>query len=189
MKISPALSSISVLLVIGLCSSSSADEKAGKNYEFKIETIKAQPAMTTRFQVELDPKKIGAKYAEAFGAVFGYVASNGGQVAGAPFGRYHDSKDGKLDIEAGAPVAKVIQGSDTIKASELPGGTVITTIHYGPYEKLGEAHEAMYKWAAENGHKPTGGLWEYYLTDPTLEKDQSKWQTKVQLPVAGKSKP
>ena len=40
------------------------------------------------------------------------------------------------------------------------------------------------KWVKEKGHKPAGSMWESYLTDPGEEKDQSKWQTKLFLPIA-----
>ena len=54
------------------------------------------------------------------------------------------------------------------------------------YEKLGEAHEAIQKWAVKRGHKPAGDPWEHYLTDPGDEPDQKKWQTKLYLPIAAK---
>lgn len=142
--------------------------------------------MTVRFKVSTESGKISAKYAEVFTAVFTHVLSNGGQQSGAPFGRYHSIKVDELDIEAGLPVAKAIAGKGDIKASELPGGKVVTTVHYGPYEKLSNTHEALQKWVSEKGYKPTGGVWESYTTDPSEEKDQSKWQTKLFLPIAEK---
>lgn len=177
------------VLAFVLCTANSwvlADEDKPKKYEFKVEDVKAQPAMTVRFKVSAEPDKISAKYAEVFTAVFTHVFSNGGQPAGAPFGRYHAMKEGQFEIEAGVPVAKVIDAKGEIKASELPAGKVATTVHFGPYVKLGEAHEALTKWASDNGYEPTAGLWETYLTDPGQEPDQSKWQTKLFLPVAKK---
>ena len=166
--------------------SSLAQADETKEYEFKIETLKAQPTMTVRFKVSSEPKKISAKYAEVFGAVFTHVLSNGGQLAGAPFSRYHAVTEDELDIEAGLPVAKAIEGKGDIKVSELPGGKVVTTVHHGPYEKLGNAHNALQKWVSDKGYKATSGVWESYVTDPSKEKDQSKWQTKLFLVIAEK---
>jgi len=181
--------SSSLLIVIGLLgfaisSTLQADDKNKPKYEVKIETIKAQPTMTIRFRARHD--ELSKKYGEVFGKLFGYVTSKGGEFSGAPFGRYHSMTEEEVEVEAGLPVAKVIEGKGEIKASELPGGKVATTIHLGPYEKLGEAHEAIQAWASKNGHKPSGGVWEYYLTDPGKEPDQSKWQTKLYLPIAEK---
>jgi len=177
--------SLSVALLCGTFGS--ADESKGK-YEFKIETIKPQPAMAIRFKVAPDPEKISAKFAEAFTALFTHVIANGAQPAGQPFGRYHAVKDNELDIEAGIPVAKAIDGKGDIKAIELPGGKVITTVHTGPYEKLAGAHEALQKWVEQKSYKPTGAVWEVYVTDPGKEKDPNKWQTKLFLPIAEPAK-
>jgi effector-binding domain-containing protein len=170
------------LLPIALATVSRADgDDEKKPYEIKIEQVKPQPAMTIRFRAA--PEALAEKYGEAFGAIFGYVMTNGGQLAGPPFGRYHSMTDGKFDIEAGLPVAKALAEKGDIKASSLPGGTVATTVHVGPYEKLGEAHEALQSWARKNGKKATGGVWEYYLTDPGQEPDKNKYQTKLFLPI------
>ena len=161
-----------------------ADEKEEKKYEFKIETVEAQPTMTIRFKVPPVSEKISAKYGEAFGAIVAHILSNGGQPSGAPFGRYHAVKEDELDIEAGLPVVKAIKGEGDIKANELPGGRVATTVHFGPYKNLGLAHGALMKRVSEKGYKPTGSMWESYVTDPTDEADKSKWETKLLLPIA-----
>ncbi len=174
---------LSALLLIAITTASRADgDDEQKPYEIKIEQVKPQPAMTIQFSAA--PDELAKKYGEAFGAIFGYVMSNGGQPAGPPFGRYHRMTDGKFDIEAGLPVAKPLDNKGNIKASQLPGGMVATTLHVGPYEKLGGAHAALQSWARKNGKKVTGGVWESYLTDPGQEPDPNKYQTKLFLPIA-----
>ncbi len=179
--------SASLLGLLFAITSVAADDKPEKGYEFKIEQIKPQPAMTIRFRVA-DSSEISAKYGEAFGQLVGHIASEGGQIAGAPFGRYHSfTKDG-IEIEAGIPVAKIVEEKGNIKPTELPGGNAITTIHMGGYKELGNAHNAMQRWVKEQGHKTTGGPWEYYLTDPGQEPDSSKWRTKLIQLIANKGK-
>jgi len=34
-----------------------------------------------------------------------------------------------------------------------------------------------------NGLEPRSDMWEEYLTDPVEEPDQSKWQTRLVLPL------
>lgn len=51
-----------------------------------------------------------------------------------------------------------------------PAGTVATTVYMGPYDKMGPAHEAICRWARENGRKLAGPSWEVYghwNDDPT----------------------
>ncbi len=161
-----------------------ADE--AKKYEFKIETLKAQPVMSVRFKVKPTTNEISAGYTKAFTALYTYVLSNGGQPVGQPFGRYHSITEKEMDIEAGIPVAKAMAETDEIKASALPAGKAVTTIHHGSYDKLSNAHEAMAKYVEMEGLKPSGGLWTVYVTDPGQEPDQSKWQSKLHQPIEDK---
>lgn len=43
-----------------------------------------------------------------------------------------------------------------------PGGTAVTTVHMGPYDQMKPAHEAIHKWARENGRQFAGSSWEVY---------------------------
>ena len=63
-----------------------------------------------------------------------------------------------MGVEVGAP----FEGSDGVLCSELPGGLVATTMHLGPYDRLGEAHDALHRWCRENGHALAGPSWEVY---------------------------
>jgi effector-binding domain-containing protein len=91
--------------------------------------------------------------------------------------------DGQFDVETGVPVAKTIDGNATVQPSELPGGTVATTVHIGPYDGLGAAHEALQAWAREHDKTPAGGPWESYVTGPGRESDPSKYKTILYLPL------
>lgn len=153
----------------------------GGKYEIKVEQRKPQPTMSIKF--EAAPDKLGETYGEVFGELFTYVMSNGGQMAGRPFGRYHEMTEEKFDVEAGVPMAKVLPAKGRIKPSQLPGGAVATTIHVGAYEELGAAHDALQTWAGEHGKEAAGGPWEEYLTDPSSEPDPTKYKTQVFLPI------
>lgn len=171
-------------IAVNVCASTTAiraadDEKP--RYEIKVEEVKAQPTMTTRF--EAAPEELAANYSRALGAVYAYVMSAGGEVAGPPFGWYHAMQDGKFDVETGLPVVKPLAERGEIKPSKLPGGMVATTTHVGPYDGLGDAHEALETWAREHGKKATAGPWESYITDPGNEPDPAKYRTKLFLPL------
>jgi effector-binding domain-containing protein len=187
MRTSPSALWLAGLILVAAESAVGADAEKEKQYVIKIEEVKAQPTVTIRFRTTVD--KIADKYAEAFTAVMKHVASKDGQPAGAPFGRYHAMIGGQCNVEAGIPVVEAMEGQGEVKASQLPGGTAATTVHTGPYEKLSAAHEAIQNWARKNGHKPIGGVWEYYLTDPGQEPDPNKWQTKLYLLIATKETP
>ena len=42
-----------------------------------------------------------------------------------------------------------------------PGGTVATTVYWGPYRLMKPAHAAIHEWARENGRQ-LGPSWEVY---------------------------
>jgi hypothetical protein len=46
--------------------------------------------------------------------------------------------------------------------ASTPAGLVATTVYFGPYERMGPAHEAIHRWARENGRTLAGPSWEVY---------------------------
>ena len=62
---------------------------------------------------------------------------------------------GELEIGCGVQVESGGNAS-------TPAGAVATTVYWGPYDKMGPAHEAIHKWARENSRKLAGPSWEIY---------------------------
>ena len=50
------------------------------------------------------------------------------------------------------------------------------TVHYGPYDRLGAAHDAVMAWCREHGHKTALPFWEIY---GDWEDDPAKLRTDV----------
>jgi effector-binding domain-containing protein len=65
-------------------------------------------------------------------------------------------------VEVGAEVSEPFAGSDRVVFSHLPGGRVATTTHFGPYQRLGEAHAEIRHWCSEHGHRRSSVCWEIY---------------------------
>ena len=55
--------------------------------------------------------------------------------------------------------------------------------YYGPYQDLGNAYAEIRQLFTEHKLQQTGPMREFYITDPTLEKDPAKWLTRVMVPV------
>ena len=60
-------------------------------------------------------------------------------------------------IECGVQIPAPVEG-----CRYTPAGTVATTPHFGPYEKLGGAYDAIFAWCRENRRQPAGPCWEVY---------------------------
>jgi effector-binding domain-containing protein len=144
-------------------------------------TIEAQPALVIRARASA--ATIGPMLGELLPEVHHVMERSGAEMAGPPFVRYLTLGD-EWDFEAGAPVASAVEGEGRVVASTLPGGSVAVVTYTGPYEGVGEAHEAIGKWLAEQGRQPAGPPWDSYVTDPMQEPDASKWRTDVYYPLA-----
>lgn len=150
-------------------------------YAVEEREVAAQPTVVARFRVA--PADMGARLADVLPAIGRVLAGRGVGAAGQPFSRYHGMKDGMFDLEAGVPTAEPVGDPGDFEASELPAGPVAVTVHVGPYDGLGAAHDAVLRWARQQGRVPRGGSWETYVTDPGAEPDPARWRTDVFLPL------
>jgi effector-binding domain-containing protein len=83
-------------------------------------------------------------------------------------------------VEVGAEVSERITGNERIHCSQLPGGAVATTVHFGPYGGLRDAHAAIREWCARHGHRVSGTCWEIYgHWEESWNGDSSKIRTDV----------
>jgi len=79
--------------------------------------------------------------------------------------------EAEVPIEVGVQGATPFVSQGRVVCSVIPGGRVATVAHFGPYQKLPEAHMAVRAWCAEHGHVVTGPHWEIYgdWTDNSAE--------------------
>jgi len=63
--------------------------------------------------------------------------------------------DGKFEIGCGVQLES--GGNAT-----TPAGWVATTVHFGPYDQMKPAHQAIHRWARENDYRLAGPSWEVY---------------------------
>src|SRR5688500_9963841 len=77
-------------------------------YQYKVKTVAAQPIVSVRGKTTA--AKRPATIGEFMQAAMGHVTKNGGQMAGPPFTRVHSIEGDTIDLEAGIPVAKPLQG-------------------------------------------------------------------------------
>jgi effector-binding domain-containing protein len=70
--------------------------------------------------------------------------------------------DGAIHLEVGAEVQGPFTGDGRVCCSSTPAGMVAITTHDGPYDRLGQAHEAIHLWCTSQGHEMAGPNWEIY---------------------------
>ena len=70
--------------------------------------------------------------------------------------------DDVINLEVGVELDAPFAGHGEVVGSTTPAGIVATTTHYGPYQLLHCAHDAIHQWCAANGHTLAAPSWEIY---------------------------
>jgi effector-binding domain-containing protein len=138
------------------------------------------------------PIPFGKYLQPAWDEVYDWLKSNDIKPASPAIIRYLTTDMSKeIDIDVGFTVDQAVKGSDRITADFLPAGKYATLLYTGPYKGKGvfKATVALLEWAKENKvkwdtSKKKGVEWwngrtEFYLSDPTTEKDSTKFQTEL----------
>jgi effector-binding domain-containing protein len=147
-------------------------------HDVEIRDLQPQPIASVR--TTTTPAEIGATLTQTLlPRVYAFLADHHLTPSGPPVAVYHEFGPDRVVLEGGVPVAAAFQGDGTVQPSELPGGRVATTRHIGPYERLGETHDAIHQWIADHGHQLAGPTWEVYWMPPGGEPDPGKLVTGV----------
>lgn len=127
-------------------------------YDIHIEQHPSQPLAVVRRRATIPelPKVIPA----ACGLVWNVMRAEHVQGAGRHVAVYWDEE---INLEVGVELPAPYTGTGgEVVASATPAGMVATTVHFGPYQRLGLAHDAIQAWCRQNGHALAGPSWEVY---------------------------
>ena len=150
-----------------------------------IKTEPTKQAMAWRGHSSME--NIMQTFKEKAPQVYQHILSNGGQIAGPMYGRYHHFTQTDMDLEIGVFVKEPVAGTGDIQPVEIPGGQVTSQDYYGPYSGVPGAWNAAHQWFSESKEwEISGPPMEVYWTDPGEEPDQSKWRTEIVHPVRRK---
>jgi effector-binding domain-containing protein len=98
----------------------------------------------------------------ACGEVWNFIRAAGIAHPGRNLAVYREAEHGQLDVEIGVEVAEPFTGDGTVSGSATPAGRVATTAHFGPCNRLGEAHDAIIQWRRHHLHTAAGPSWEIH---------------------------
>jgi effector-binding domain-containing protein len=103
--------------------------------------------------------------------------------AGAPFTINYKADVNGVDMEAALPVSKTINVSAPVNFSKLNAGKCLVVAYKGSYNSIGIVYQPALQWIKDNNYVLNGAPMEFYVTDPMLEKDSTKWLTEVVFPI------
>jgi effector-binding domain-containing protein len=126
-------------------------------YDIRLEQANSRPLAVVRRRASVQelPKVVP----DACGTVWNVVRAQKITGAGRHIAIYWDDV---INLEVGVELDAPVAGHGEVISSATPAGTVATAVHFGPYQRLGEAHQAIREWCAKHGYAPAGPNWEIY---------------------------
>jgi effector-binding domain-containing protein len=145
--------------------------------QYQIELKHSELVPTAVIRSRVVPKELARFVPAACGEVWSFIRSAGLPRPGRHVALY---LDGLGSVEVGAEVSEPFVGNERVHYSQLPAGRVVTTVHFGPYGRLPDAHAAIRDWCARNGRRCSGVSWEIYgHWEESWNTDSTKIRTDV----------
>ena len=93
--------------------------------------------------------------------------------------------DCSIQLEVGVELLGPFADDGEVVRSATPAGAVASAAHFGPYKRLGTAHDAVRRWCLVNNYKLAGPNWEIYgHWQPEWNTDPSRIRTDVYYQLA-----
>jgi effector-binding domain-containing protein len=121
---------------------------------------------------------------DAFKSVYGYLAKEGVQSAGAPFVVYTQTDDVGFEYRAAVPIAQVpkVAPQGDIAVGDAPSGKMLKFVHRGSYDDMDTTYEAITNYLDEKRLEAKGIFIEEYMTDP-IKTPQDQLVINVLVPT------
>jgi len=151
---------------------------AAMNPQVSIESVPARKIAAVRRQVRIS--EISQAWRPALDKVWEFLRRTPGlRTDGHNIFLYHHpaSRQMPMDVDFGVEVVRPFEASGEVRLTETPAGRVASALHVGLYERMGETHEAIHKWAAANHQSFAGKSWEIY-GDPS--DDPAKMEIRIE---------
>ena len=127
------------------------------DYDIRLEQLSSRPLAVVRRRAS--SSQLSKVVPECCGLVWSVLRTSKIQGAGRHVALYWD---GVINLEVGVEMDAPFSGVGEVVASATPAGQVATTTHFGPYQRLHKAHQAIRDWCADHGYQPAGPDWEIY---------------------------
>jgi effector-binding domain-containing protein len=133
------------------------------SYEVTTRTVVARPIAAVRRRILV--RDIAHAWKPALDQVWAFLRRHKDLRAGGHnvFLYHHPAqREAPMDVDFGVQVVRPFEGEGEVISTETPAGEVAATVHVGPYDGLGAAHDAVHAWRASSGRSFGGRSWEIY---------------------------
>jgi effector-binding domain-containing protein len=111
-----------------------------------------------------------------------HALGQGQSPASPPFAMYENNDGNAADVEAGFTIDSGIESDGGMMVKHLPGGTVASLVHRGPYADIEPSYFQLLEWMHENGLQRAGRFMEVYLNSP-IDTSDDELLTQIMVPV------
>ncbi len=132
----------------------SFDKETMMAFEVQVKEVPTQRVAGISRKVLLE--EVGASIEESLGRLRAFVAAQGGEITGPPFGIYHEpiTRENAGLIEVSLPMRGALSPTEEIAVKEMPGGRMATTLITGEarhYPAKMDAYYDLHHWINGNG--------------------------------------
>jgi effector-binding domain-containing protein len=133
-------------------------------YEIVIETVTARRMAAVRRRVRVG--EVASAWKPALDQVWAFLRRHDdlrSQGHHNIFVYHHPTRPGEpMEVDFGVEVTGTFAGEGEVVATQTPSGSVVSTLHVGPADRLAGAHAAIAAWCAEHGRVIGAASWEIY---------------------------
>jgi DNA-binding transcriptional MerR regulator len=157
------------------------------SFEVQIKEVPDQPLLSVSAQAASGT--FGQAIRAAFSTLFAFATEIGvSSLDHPPLIILHQytpevGQEDQTAFEICLPVSHLIEGRQGIMSTLLPGGTVASVVHIGPYHELELIYPMLGAWIEAHGYSIAGPPRNRLLTNPTQIADPAGYQTEVQWPI------
>lgn len=126
---------------------------------YRVDVMQAEPILLAVVRLQATQRELSRVIPAACGEVWNFIRAQQLPNPGRHVAVYYD---GVINIECGAEIGDRFTGNDRVVCSATPAGKVATTVHWGGYDRLGDAHQAVVNWCAGQQFQTAGPNWEIY---------------------------
>jgi effector-binding domain-containing protein len=150
---------------------------------FEAEIRSAPPLFYIALRNQLREEEIGPKLGENYAFLTDLTKQLSAKQTGVPFTINYAAKGKVYDMATCLGVESEITVTPPVIAGKIEAGKQLVIKYYGPYEKIGPLYSEGFKYIIQNNLKAAGAPMEFYVTDPMLETDNTKWLTELVFPI------
>ncbi|MFI4866051.1 MAG: GyrI-like domain-containing protein [Steroidobacterales bacterium] len=121
-----------------------------------------QPELLAAVPATATISEIPRAWKPALDQVWAFLKTHSGLAPGHNFFLYQHpaGRNQAMNIDFGVRVARGFEPQRAVRCIETPAGEVASTVHIGPYDRLGDAHTALHAWCAAHNRNIAHASWE-----------------------------